>query len=155
MKVRLRRVLWIVIVLLLWGCTDSSLHLQSGDRLSWDSLRGRWVFVNYWAEWCQPCRVEIPELNHFAQNHQREVVVLGVNLDQPNDEELARQIRAMEIEFPTLSQDPSQLLGFERPTVLPATYVFDPQGDLQGVLLGPQTEHSLLAEIRLDHSNNN
>ena len=52
--------------------------------------------------------------------------------------------------FPTLPSDPAELLGQPRPSVLPTTFILDPQGTLTASLVGPQTEASLLAAIRSD-----
>ena len=127
------------VLVLLSGCGDTRLKTLSGEDVSWKQQRGQWVFINYWAQWCQPCRKEIPELNQFALQHEGEAVILGVNFDGPEYEELEKQTRAMGIEFTQLLHDPSGLLGFDRPEVLPATYVFDPKGVYQGVMVGPQT----------------
>lgn len=137
---------WIAIVLLpllLSGCGDTKLKSLNGDDLSWDSMRGEWVFINYWAIWCAPCRKEIPELNAFTQGR-----VLGVNYDDPNPETLQAHTSELNIEFTQLRADPSLPLGFERPAVLPATYVFDPNGVYRGVMMGPQTQASLSAWLQ-------
>ncbi len=139
-------------VLLSTACSDMKLPLVSGEPLSWQAQRGQWVFINYWAEWCKPCRKEIPELNAFAAQRRGQVVVLGVNFDNPEPDELQRQIRAMDIAFPQLSQDPAATLGFERPAVLPATYIFDPEGAYRGVMVGPQTEATLSAWLKASAS---
>lgn len=138
----------LLLALLLSACSDTQLSsLESGD-LTWQQQRGQWVFINYWAQWCHPCRKEIPELNQFAQQYQGRAVVWGVNFDEPSVDELQRQTQAMGIRFVQLTEDPAGLLGFERPTVLPATYVFDPAGVYQGVMVGPQTEASLTAWLK-------
>lgn len=143
-------VLSAALLALLSACGDTQLKTLSGSDLSWKQQRGQWVFINYWAQWCQPCRKEIPELNQFAVQHKGEAVVLGVNFDNPEFQELEKQTRAMAIEFTQLLHDPSAALGFERPEVLPATYVFDPKGVYQGVMVGPQTEASLGARLKND-----
>ena len=37
--------------------------LADGGQVPFDHWQGRWLIINYWAEWCAPCRKEIPELN--------------------------------------------------------------------------------------------
>lgn len=139
----LTRVALLVVVAALSGCGDTEFDTLSGDALNWNAQRGQWVFVNYWAPWCQPCRKEIPELNQFEQHHRDLVRVVGVNFDQPDDRELKRQTDELGIEFTQLTGDPAAQLNIERPLVLPATFVFDPSGNYRGVLMGPQTLKSL------------
>ncbi|MEE4279601.1 MAG: TlpA disulfide reductase family protein [Halieaceae bacterium] len=110
------------------------------------STNGDWTFVNYWAEWCRPCIKEIPELN--ALNARDGFRVHGVNFDGASGEALSRQIDALGVEFPTLSEDPGPRFGLERPQVLPTTLVLRPDGSLLRVLVGPQTADSLIAATR-------
>ena len=39
------------------------LPLVGGGRVSLDALRGQTVLLDFWATWCEPCVLEIPELN--------------------------------------------------------------------------------------------
>jgi thiol-disulfide isomerase/thioredoxin len=44
--------------------------------------KGKVVLVNFWATWCQPCRVEIPWLIEFNQRYgPKGLVILGVAMD--------------------------------------------------------------------------
>lgn len=138
----------VLLGLLLTACGDTQLDTLDHGELSWQQQRGQWVFINYWAQWCHPCRKEIPELNQFARQYQGHAMVLGVNFDGPAQAELRQQTKAMDIEFVQLIGDPAARLGYERPTVLPATYVFDPSGVYHGVMVGPQTEASLSAWLQ-------
>lgn len=104
---------------------------------------GKWIFINYWATWCKPCIKEIPELNDFAAQNPS-VVVLGVNFDGIKNAELASAEKKLNIEFETLSQDPYQQLGYERPNVLPVTIVINPDGAVVEQLVGPQSFDSLM-----------
>ena len=140
---------WLV-ALVLTACSDGGgvrYALHGGGELTLESLRGRWVFINYWAEWCAPCREEIPELNAFAAAHPDRVRVLSVNFDGAAGEQLDAQIAALGIAFPTLLADPRTALGVPPAQGLPETLVIDPQGRLQRVLQGPQTRATLEAEL--------
>jgi thiol-disulfide isomerase/thioredoxin len=105
------------------------------------AARGDWVFINYWATWCKPCRREIPELN--ALHEMPGFTVLGVNYDGAVGDALAEEEAALAIAFPTLGEDPARRYAVERPQVLPTTLVINPGGGLEEVLVGPQTVDSL------------
>ncbi len=114
---------------------------------SLNDLKGQWVVVNYWAEWCKPCIKEIPELNALNSQH-GDITVVGVNFDGVVGEALAEQEDRLGVGFQTLSYDPSTELGIERPKALPTTVILKPSGERLDVLIGPQTEASLLELIR-------
>jgi thiol-disulfide isomerase/thioredoxin len=134
-----KRYLYLGLTFLLLGCAE-----QSGDSptASLEELRGQWVVINYWAQWCKPCIEEIPELNALDQKYEQ-VTVLGVNYDGAIGEALAQQQTRLGLAFASLEADPSAQLGIPRPIVLPTTLILDPDGQLVTTLVGPQTIESL------------
>lgn len=132
-------------LLLTCACADSG--DAQPDKAPFAKDQGRWVLVNYWAQWCKPCIEEIPELNAVQSGHEG-VVVYGVNYDGATGQALTDQEAQLGIAFPTLSEDPAFSLGIRRPAVLPTTLVIDPEGKLVKTLIGPQTEDTLLAALQ-------
>jgi thiol-disulfide isomerase/thioredoxin len=131
---------WIAMALLLGACAPAQ---EPGPTPLLEQWRGQWLLVNYWATWCKPCIVEIPELNALGQ-HYAGVTVVGVNYDGAMGEELARQVEQLGIDFPIVA-DPALELGVARPAVLPTTLVINPAGELHATLVGPQTLATLAA----------
>lgn len=135
-------------LLTLAACTDSApkhpLRLFDGNITSPSQWQGQWVLINYWADWCGPCREEVPELNHLNDLTDG-FKVLGVNYDYLEGGELQASIDALGITFPTLLDDPQSIFGYDEATVLPMTVLIAPNGALHRVLLGPQTAQTLQA----------
>lgn len=132
---------------LLTGCSQPpDFHDTRGNGYRFDDYQGQWLVINYWATWCAPCIKEIPELIALGENHDN-ITVLGVNYDQPEPEEMARQIQKMKITFPVIAGDPYQRFGIDKPEVLPTTLIVSPDGTLKDVLIGPQTESTLLSAM--------
>ena len=140
-----------VIAVLLGGCgePDGQLIQRNGaaQDFRFDQWHGQWLVVNYWAEWCAPCRIEIPELNTLDQRP--DVQVVGVNFDGIRGAKLQQVTLAMDVTFPTLVEDPGPRYGVARPGVLPMTLVVKPDGTLLSELRGPQTEQTLLEAMDL------
>nr|CAI78762.1 putative thioredoxin [uncultured Gammaproteobacteria bacterium] len=140
----MKSVLYLIVSVLLLACADQQ-GAQPPSRL--EELRGHWVVINYWAQWCKPCIEEIPELNALDRTYDQ-VTVLGVNFDGATGQELAQQQQQLGVAFATLEADPSEDLGIPRPVVLPTTLIVSPDGELTQTLVGPQTLESLALATR-------
>ncbi len=146
----MKQVALVVLLGVLVGCSgESSVALADGRSTKLSHWEGRWLIVNYWAEWCAPCRVEIPELNALHRERAATgLVVLGVNYDGLVGDKLEEVIERMGIDFPVLVDDPRERWGYDLPAVLPATMLIDPEGNLHRQLQGPQTVATLIAAMQ-------
>lgn len=138
--------------LLLAGCAEDYGVDQHGRKVTAEQLEGQWLVINYWAEWCGPCRTEIPELNALAEQvKNKHATVLGVNFDALQNEALSKAADTMGIRFTVLAQDPGERFKLPRSEALPVTYLVDPKGQVRERLMGEQTAAGLskrLAELQ-------
>lgn len=65
---------------------DFSLPTGDGSKtVKLSDLRGKWVFVNFWATWCPPCRDEMPSmemLNRRFGLQGKDMVMLAISVDE-------------------------------------------------------------------------
>ena len=125
--------------LLLGGCAPSD--APAADQSLVEQSQGRWLVINYWAEWCKPCRHEIPELNLLDERD--DVQVVGINFDGIAGDALKDLSARMGIQFRVVETDPASELGVSQPDVLPTTLIVSPDGELVAQLVGPQTAESI------------
>jgi len=138
----------LLLSLFIIGCSgDAGYPLVGGGSHSFKNSEGKTTLINYWAEWCKPCRIEVPELNKLAEEHADQVTVLSVNYDNEQGETLLQQLNKIGIQFQTLAVDPRSEWGLERAQVLPETLVINSKGELVQRLIGPQTLESLKAAL--------
>lgn len=134
--------------LILAGCAQDIGVDQHGRKVAVERLEGQWLVINYWAQWCAPCRTEIPELNELdVELRDQSVWVLGVNFDALQGEKLSQATEEMGITFTVLAQDPAERFQLPRNEVLPVTYLIDPQGRMRERLLGEQSAEGLKARL--------
>ena len=138
--------LLLVTVVVLTGCgQQEQVVFADGTQTQLEHWDDRWLVVNYWAEWCSPCRDEMPvlnELHHGRVGHG--LIVLGVNWDGFQGAKLTEMISNMDIKFPVLQADPYQRWGYDRPLQLPMTVLITPERAVAHILMGPQTQDTIL-----------
>ncbi len=119
-----------------------------GSPVEFSSLQGKWVFINYWASWCESCVEEIPALNRFASKYKDKVHVFAVNFEGLPVSMQQKINRKLGIEYTSLKTDPADTLSLGDINAVPLTFVFNPQGKLVRKLYGPQTVNSLAKATR-------
>ncbi|MCU7650254.1 TlpA family protein disulfide reductase [Pseudomonas piscis] len=146
---QLAAALAIITTLLLGGCGNDYGVDQYGRKVASERLDKQWLVLNYWAEWCGPCRTEVPELNALDEQLKgQSVTVLGVNFDNVQGEDLKSASEKLGIKFTVLAQDPSPIFDLPRTEALPVTYIIDDQGKVREQLLGEQTAAGVLAKLQ-------
>lgn len=63
------------------GLWDMHFAQPGGGELSMASLRGRALVLNFWASWCAPCVMEMPQLDRFHRTHSLKRSVVGLAID--------------------------------------------------------------------------
>lgn len=65
---------------------DFTLNTLEGEPIKLSELRGRPVWVNFWATWCPPCRAEMPEMKQkYARFKAKGLVIVGVDSGESPD----------------------------------------------------------------------
>ena len=110
-------------------------------------FRGRWVVVNFWATWCAPCLLEMPELQTFYEAHGARAAVIGVNFEDLAPAEIRSFAKRLAITFPVVLSGGHPIPGFELKG-LPTTFLVSPAGELVDTHLG--TVNAAMLTARLD-----
>lgn len=117
--------------------------LLSGERFDLGDERGRWVVVNFFATWCEPCRAEHPDLVRFAAAHEAAddaSVVSVVFSDQPDDVERFFTQRGGDW---AVIDDTTGIVPAWGVTGVPESYLVDPGGVVVAKIIGGITAEGL------------
>ena len=126
-----------------------SLLVKTFDGGSFDLSRhrGRWVVVNFWATWCNPCLKEIPDLAAMDAAHE-EIEVIGLAFEEIERADMEAFLAKRPIPYPIAIVDTfGPPTDFGIPRGLPTTFLIDPEGKVAATHLGPVTSEDLLKDI--------
>ncbi len=117
-----------------------------------ERYKGKPLIVNFWARWCGPCRVEIPELIAIRKAHKGKLEVLGIGIEDKAD--AAKEFaKAYEMDYPVFVAKEKgiplmQALANTRGG-LPFTIVIDAKGQVVQKKLGIMKKADLDAAAEL------
>lgn len=121
---------------------DFALKTLDGSEVSLSQFRGQPVLINFWASWCPPCRLEMPDLVRAYEAHKAEgFVVLGVNLTfQDSLPDVQAFVDEFNMTFPVLLDEAGEVTeNLYRLRGLPLSVFVNREGVITRVHLGAMT----------------
>lgn len=101
---------------------DMSFVDGEGKTFTLSSLRGKVVFLNFWATWCPPCRAEMPSINALYERFREDKNVIFLTVDTDGNYKKANNfLKKQQYSLPLYvadSQIPGELLGRSIPTTV-------------------------------------
>lgn len=107
-----------------------------GGPLKLEDLRGKVVYLDYWASWCGPCRQTFPFMNELqARYRDKDFVVIAVSID--SDPAAARRFLAQYPANFIIAYDPQGSTAKAlRVQGMPTTFLIDQRGDIIATHVG-------------------
>jgi thiol-disulfide isomerase/thioredoxin len=118
---------------------DFTLKDLKGEPVSLSQLKGKVVFLDFWASWCPPCRRSIPEVEKLydAFKGSSDVVVMGINIEGNPD--VARKFAASKgLKYTILAGD-QKTAGDYRVNGIPAFFIVSQDGKITRHYAGYQS----------------
>jgi peroxiredoxin len=114
---------------------DFELQDMNGQTVRLSALRGKPVFLNFWASWCPPCRKEMPDLQEFFSRYHEKIHVIGINWNDrlPTVQEFLNQYG---ITYTNLLDTNGEVFVLYELTGLPTSFFIDEDGIIRGQWLG-------------------
>lgn len=125
--------------------------LGGGEPVSLAGLRGKPMIVNVWAQWCKPCRTEAPFLAEISEKESPDVMILGIDYNDPRPELAIDFAAEAKWRYPQLQdqdkliKDPLKVLG------PPQTFFVAADGTIAYRHSGPFTSADQIRELAAEH----
>jgi thiol-disulfide isomerase/thioredoxin len=99
-----------------------------GRTISAADLRGKVVIINFWATWCGPCRMEIPDLIALQKKYPKELQVVGISEDEIPADQVKQFVAANHMNYSVAMTTPEIERLFPGINALPTTYIVNRDG---------------------------
>lgn len=117
---------------------DFALKDLEGKTVRLGDLRGRVVFLNFWATWCPACRDEMPSMEGLHRGFKdRGLVLLAVNF-QEGRETVAAFMREHDLTFRTVLDPDAAVSDQYGVRFIPTTVILDRDGRMIARVVGPR-----------------
>lgn len=138
---------------------DFTLVDQHGNTHTLSDYKGKVVFLNFWATWCPPCNLEMPDIEELYKEHnynKDDIIILGVASPKGPENTNTREIdkdgvlaflEQKEYTFPILFDDTGEINRTYNVTALPTTFMIDKNGNIYGYVPGMLTKDMMRSII--------
>ena len=118
---------------------DFCLEGLKGEKVQLKALKGKIIFLNFWATWCGPCKEEMPSMEALYQHFKdRNFIFLTISLDFGGQEPVRKFIENHRYQFPVLLDPSGKTLDLFEINKIPTTLIIDKNGKMIGRAIGPR-----------------
>lgn len=123
---------------------EFALQNLEGETVTLSQFIGQPILLNFWATWCGPCRIEMPEIQDVWEEHRDDgLVVLALNQDETAPEAQA-YFEELGLTFtPLLDEDSETAKNYGLQGTLPSSVFINPDGEVSIIHRGVMTRGQL------------
>jgi len=116
---------------------DFTLPDPGGKKISLKDYRGKVVFLNFWATWCEYCREELPAMERLYREFKgKGLEVVAVNIKDKREDALAF-IKKNKLSFPVVMDPEGEIGLLYGAYATPTVYLIDRNGTVLARMWGP------------------
>lgn len=109
----------------------------NGRTVRLSDYRGKVVLVNFWATWCPPCRVEVPDFVKLQREHGKQgLQIIGITYPPEEKDRVRKFARSHKVNYPMVLGTRETRARFSSDETLPLTVVIDRDGKVSDIISG-------------------
>jgi peroxiredoxin len=128
--------------------TSYQLHDLDGNPVRLEDLRGKAVWLNFFATWCPPCQGETPTLRDLAERYEdKGLEVVGVSVQETTADDVQAYAERYQLPYTIGFDGSGHVFHQYRVYALPTQFFIDPDGRIRYIAQGPMSEEGASQRI--------
>ena len=128
--------------------TSYRLHDLDGNPVRLEDLRGKAVWLNFFATWCPPCQGETPILRDLAERYEDQgLEVVGVSVQETTADDVHAYAERYQLPYTIGFDGSGHVFHQYRVYALPTQFFIDPDGRIRYIAQGPMSEEGASQRI--------
>jgi thiol-disulfide isomerase/thioredoxin len=124
------------------------LHDLDGNPVRLEDLRGKVVWLNFWASWCPPCQQETPILRELSERYRdRGLEIVGVSVQETSPDDVEAYAERYDLPYTIGFDGSGHIFRTYKVYALPTQFFLDADGAVRQVVNGPVDEAGAAALI--------
>lgn len=120
------------------GGAKVQLYDLDGNLIRLEDLRGKVVWINFWATWCPPCQEETPVLRDvYEKYHDEGLALVAISVQETTVEDVRRYVDLYDLDYTVAFDGSAAIFHAYRAYGLPTQLFLDRDGVIRQVVLGP------------------
>jgi thiol-disulfide isomerase/thioredoxin len=119
-----------------------------GSTVNLTAVHGKVVLLNFWATWCGPCRMEVPDLVELQKKYQDRLQVIGLVIDDADEDAVRKFAKRYSINYPVAMATDEMRFQFGGVPALPTSFIIDVQGRVVQKHIGLRDPELYEMEVR-------
>jgi peroxiredoxin len=125
---------------------DFSLTDINGETVQLSSFKGKVILLNFFASWCPPCRMEMPDFNEIAKTRD-DVAVVAVNVGDESVQKISEFAKSNGLTFPIAKDDNNVSRMYGPIRAIPVTILIDKNFNIAEKFIGARSKADFEAAI--------
>lgn len=128
---------------------DFTLESLDGKTVHLSDFRGKAVLLNFWATWCQPCKIEMPWFAELQKQYGPQgLQVIGIAMDDASPKEIGEFAHDLGVNYPILVGKEEVGNAYGGVQFLPATFYIGRDGKVVDKVFGLKGRHEIEDSIK-------
>ncbi len=136
---------------LTWTNADGTagvLQDLDGNPVRLEDLRGKLVWLNFWASWCPPCQSETPILRDMAERYaDADLEIVGIAVQETTPDDVRAYAERYQLPYPIAFDASANAFNAYKVYALPTQVFIGPDGQVLEVVNGPLSDKAASARI--------